>query len=110
MFVIVNKGGVLDDGSRLYKPGDKVELEGAEAERLINAGKVREAKSPLHVVVDLEEVVTAIGGLSSADNSAWTAEGLPTVEALAKALGKTITAKERDAAWLIFNDRGNDRS
>jgi len=104
----VCKGGVLDDGEDIHHPGALVEIEDEkEAAGLIKAGKVREAKPPLHVVVDLDDIVEAIGGLDKDDEVLWTKSHKPKTEALAALIEKQITARERDAAWTIFQDKAD---
>lgn len=98
-------GGVIDDGKDIHYPGALVEIEDKEAAGLIKAGKVREAKPPLHVVVDLDDIVEAIGALDKDDDVLWTKSHKPKTEVLSSILKKEITAKERDAAWAIYQDK-----
>ena len=105
MHCIVLPGGVLDNGREIFSPGASIDIEDDEAARLIKAGKVREAKPPLHVVVDLDDIVEAIGGLDPDDMELWTKTNKPKTEVLSAILEKEITAKERDAAWTIYQDK-----
>lgn len=45
------------------------------------------------------ELVAAIRGLDPADAALWTSDGRPQVSALAAAVGRSVAAVERDAAW-----------
>ena len=101
----VCEGGVLDDGKDIHPPGALVEIEDKEAAGLIKAGKVREARSPSQVVVDLDDIVEAIGGMDKDDDVLWTKSHKPKTEVLSSILKKEITAKERDAAWAIYQDK-----
>lgn len=73
--------------------------EGAEATRdLRNAGAqdVEPNKSD-----GLSAVVSAILGLDPDDESLWTSDGKPTVDALEEVLGYGVSADVRDRAWEI---------
>lgn len=48
---------------------------------------------------EVPDIVTAILGLDKADKKLWTASGAPHVRAIEAAIGRQITADERDAAW-----------
>ena len=109
MKVRVSEGGVLDDGTYIYHPGDLVELESAEAKKLFLAGKVKEPGmellQPLQVEGDSDDLVQAIGTMSMDDMTLWTKSGAPKTEALSMIVGYSVGSEERDAAWQRFQER-----
>ncbi len=54
--------------------------------------------------VALEDIVKAIGNLSIDDKESWTNDGAPQVKALGDILSQTISAKDRDAAWKVYQE------
>lgn len=55
------------------------------------------------------ELVAAILGLDPDDAALWTSDGRPQVSALATAVGRTVTAVERDAAWAAVMATWDER-
>ena len=117
---------VTFDGRR-REPGDSFELPLEEAERLIESGAVRlhdGAKPAPEVPNKGLEVVTGDGGdaprvtlpeaiadlVARVDDgtvtaeAAYTSSGKPDATFLAQMVGRTVSAKERDAAWADFQE------
>ena len=108
MKVIVQDGGTIIDAAGVHDPGQMVELEDAEAERLIRVGKVRpielELVEPLQIDVQVEAVVDAIGTMPIDDHALWTKSGAPKTEALAQILEREVSAEVRDTAWAAYRE------
>ncbi len=62
-----------------------------------------EASVP-HPKPQLDEIAAAIGRLDRDDKSLWTRRRKPRVAAIEAAIGRDITAAQRDAAWKIAQD------
>lgn len=68
------------------------------------------AKSPEGVVAREKALNEAFAAMVKRNESAdFTAGGVPSTDALHKALDFTVTAKERDAAWLKFTQAGSGK-
>lgn len=114
---IVCAGCMIDDGLKKYFPGDPIELDELEIDRLEGMGKIRR-----HQASDGAQTSKQTGGqaaktgsedlappreyspeieaaLAAYYNGEVTRGQIPTVEALGKRLGRDLTATERDAIW-----------
>jgi len=108
---------MIDDGLKKYFPGDPIELDELEIDRLEGMGKIRR-----HQASDGAQTSKQTGGqaaktgsedlappreyspeieaaLAAYYNGEVTRGQIPTVEALGKRLGRDLTATERDAIW-----------
>ncbi|MEG3640448.1 HI1506-related protein [Magnetococcus sp. PR-3] len=54
------------------------------------------------VTAELEAMVAAISELEEAE---YNKDGTPSIKALERAIGKDITAEQRDAAWDLYQQR-----
>lgn len=91
--------------------GEVVTLPEDQAQRWIRRGKAElyDGSAAAGEVLDLtqpatlDEIIEVIGGLDTANPDLWTAQGVPTVQALESALGnRKVEAKQRDLAWVKF--------
>lgn len=89
--------------------GEIVELAEDQAQRWIRRGKAElyDGSAEAGAVVDLqapatlEEIMDAIGRLDHENKDLWTAQGVPTVQALESLLdNRKVDAKQRDLAWV----------
>lgn len=89
---------------RLYRPGEPVELDEADAKLLLESGAVRKPgpPEPPEGAEKDAAIRAAIGRLDRADESKWTKAGEPTTDALEGQLGFKVSAAERDAAWAAL--------
>jgi hypothetical protein len=102
MFVTVNEGHVVDDGTGTYKPGDSVELSDKEGKRLIKLGIVRKSKSSEMKTATIEEIRDAISLLDKEDKKLWTQDDLPQLDALKKILKVPVTSAQRKEAMEVI--------
>lgn len=89
--------------------GEIMELAEDQAQRWIRRGKaeIYDGTAEAGAVVDLqapatlEEIMDAIGRLDPENKDLWTAQGVPTVQALESLLdNRKVDAKQRDLAWV----------
>jgi|CXWL01.1.fsa_nt_gi hypothetical protein len=95
-----------------YESGDTIGLTDKEAVDLIavqaiNANSLGDAPTNSGVPTDpakrQDEIVAAISKLDKATADLWLADGRPSTFAIKDALGWTVTADERDAAWVVVS-------
>lgn len=103
MYVKVNDGHVVDDGTDIHKPGDTVELDAKEGKRLIQRGIVRKGKAPELKPATVEEIRDAISLLDTGDPKLWTQNSGPQLDALRSVLGGelSVTSELRDEGWEL---------
>ncbi len=91
---------VQHDGE-LYDVGATLALTGAAAAPLVEAGVIKPAAG--EEAEDREEILDrAVAALDPDAAADWTSAGLPQVAALERETGAGVTAAERDAAWVRF--------
>ena len=93
----------LPDGIR--QEGETVELDEQAAAELIALGAVTAVKD---IAPDSGEraaaIQTAIANLDPENTENWLKDGRPTAGPLSAALGFTVSAADRDAAWAAFQE------
>ncbi|WP_018169094.1 hypothetical protein [Thioalkalivibrio sp. ALMg9] len=104
----------LRHNGRRYAPGDTLPDDAISAVQVENlrhrrppvlAGEAAPAQPKGPADDDTPDPMTkALTGLDRGNEALWTNGGKPTVEALGEALGREVTAKERDAAWAAFTE------
>ncbi len=104
MFVKVNNGRVIDDGTTIYQPGDTFEIDAKSGNRLLKRGLVSEAETPGILPATVEEIRDAISLLDTANPKLWTQNSGPQLEALRSVLKAPVTAEQRDEAWALHKD------
>ncbi len=85
-----------------HPEGSTVTLSENRAKEMVDRGVLTLVdKNP---PVAMEDIVKAIGNLPIDDKESWTNDGPPQVKALGDILDQTISAKERDEAWKLYQD------
>ena len=69
-----------------------------EAEENAKAARLVQDKSD----ITQEQIIGAISEIDQEDESLWTSENKPTVEAISEIVGSYITAAQRDEAFALF--------
>ena len=98
-------------GNKEYAPGALVDVTDDEAARLIGRGFATEVGQEKLVSAkdagpSIEDIVEAISGLDPTKD--YGKNGKPNVEAIEALLGVDITAAQRDQAWDIFRQEGQE--
>lgn len=98
-------------GNKEYTPGALVDVSDDEATRLIGRGFAsaagQEKPTPVKdAAPSIEDIVEAISGLDPTKD--YGKNGKPNVEAIEALLGVDITAAQRDQAWDIFRQEGQE--
>lgn len=92
------KGAYLKGVYVEAEPGETIEADDFCKEWFVAPGRfVEHEDDDIELTLD-GRIKTAVEGLDGDDDSHWTGEGLPAVEAVAKALGVAVTRKQIDAA------------
>lgn len=94
MRVKVLDGHILDDNTKVYRPGQELEVAAEEGGNLIDQGIVARVTTE-----SAGDIVDAIATLDTDDKSLWTEKGLPLTEVIAERVGRPVTAAERTEAW-----------
>lgn len=90
-----------DDSGILYETDQVEEMNDASAEHWVRRGKaVYVDDEDGNGQSELDDIIAAIQGFDEDDKDLWTNGGKPKTEAIAAALGRDVTAKQRDAALV----------
>lgn len=98
-------------GNKEYAPGALVDVADDEAARLVARGFAsavgqEKAVPAKDATPSIEDIVEAISGLDPTKD--YGKNGKPNVEAIEALLGVDITAAQRDQAWDIFRQEGQE--
>ena len=102
----------LQTTEKTYGPGEVLEVEEQEAKSLIKLGFAKaadlsgadssEKTIPPPLGDSDDETTSLIQAIHTLSKEEFTKEGKPKVQALEELLGKTITAKQRDRAFKVY--------
>lgn len=102
------KTAVEHDNER-FEADSTIDLEDKQAQSLLEAGAISgpigaaAGVAPTDPQERLAAIVTAIGSLNTDNEDLWLKDGKPDVSAISEALGWTVSAAERNAAWEQIN-------
>jgi len=98
-------------------PGDEIEVDDDFGQSLID-GQYADMTEEAEVEAEdeelsndfIEDIVEAIALLEEGNEEHWTTIGRPEVKALKAILDRKVTAADRDAAWLVYQEKekGNE--
>lgn len=87
-----------------------IQLSDADAKELIEIGAVELAATQTAPAAEQTDpaarqaaIIDAIGQLDPADADLWLKDGKPDTNAIAEITGWSVTAAERNAAWVAMN-------
>lgn len=101
-------------GPKDVMSGDEIMLPEEQAAILLASGSIAPAvvlTGEVDEQVDagkISDIVEAIGQLDEEDDSLWTGDGRPQLNALSEALGRKVSGKERNMAWVEYQDLHGD--
>lgn len=94
----------LEHNGKCYESGGDIDLSAKFAAPLLELNVISiKDKSDAEPTFTTEQIVNAIIKLDKDNKDLFTGDGLPTTKAIENELGGNISADERDAAWIIFN-------
>lgn len=99
----------IDHDQKRYEIGTSIELNDEQAEPLYKVAAISapigdaEPEVPSDAKERLAAITTAIGQLDPNNGDAWLRDGKPDTAAISAFTGWTVSAAERNTAWLAIN-------